>query len=111
MKAYRFVEKSCVQIIQTEPNVATIEEFFVDPEAREHGLGTRLMWYTCCDADRENVTLYLKPLPFGIYDVDEETYHPPSLTYKQLCAFYRTFGFRFRPKPNNDTMMRKPKEH
>jgi GNAT superfamily N-acetyltransferase len=108
MLAYRYDERSCVQIIQTEPNKALVEEFFVDPEKRGRGVGTRLMKKTCRDADRENVTLYLKPMPYGEYDPEVEEYHPPTLTFKQLCAFYRTFGFRFLPK-NSEVMMRKPK--
>lgn len=110
MKAYRFIGASGIQIIQSEPNAATIEDFFVDPDDRNKHIGTRLMRATCRDADRENVRLWLTPHPFGMYDIDTETYFPPGLTYKQLCAFYRSFGFRFKPKPYENTMMRTPKE-
>jgi len=110
VKAYRYIGKSCVQIIQSEPNVALVEEVYVDPEMRNHGVGNSLLAVTCNDADREDVTLLLKPMPFGAYDPEKEEYHAPTLTYKELCAFYRAFGFRFMPKPNQDTMKRKPKE-
>ena len=107
MKAYRYIRTSAIQVTQTEPNEALVEDFYVDPDDRGKHVGTRLMEATCKDADREDVTLLLKPLPFGSYDKDTETYYPPSLSYKELCAFYRSFGFRF--MPNSETMKRKPR--
>lgn len=109
MKAFRYIRTSAVQIIQTEPNLATVVELYVDPDDRKRHLGTRLMQATCRDADREGVTLLIEPHPFGSYDVDEEVYYPPGLSYKELCAFYRTFGFRFMPK--SKFMKRLPKEN
>ena len=108
MKAYRYIGTSCVQVIQEEPNVARVEDFYVDPDDRGRGIGTRLMAETCRDADREDVVLLLKPLPFGSYDTETESFHPPTLTYKELTAFYRTFGFRF--MPHSEVMKRIPKE-
>lgn len=107
MKAYQHKGGSCLQIIQKQPNEAVIEELYVDPDDRGNGVGTKLMKATCRDADVENVTLLVKPHPFGSYDIDEEKYYPPGLTYKELCAFYRRFGFRF--LSNSEVMMRKPR--
>jgi GNAT superfamily N-acetyltransferase len=108
MKAYRYIRTSGVQIIQDEPNLAIVEDLYVDPDDRGKHIGKRLMEGTCRDADRENVTLILKPLPFGSYDKVTETYYPPTMTYKELCDFYRSFGFRF--MPHSEMMKRKPKD-
>lgn len=107
MKAYHYIRTSGIQIIQKEPNEAVVEDFYVDPSDRKKGVGHRLISKTCRDADKENVTLYLKPHPFGSYDIEEEKFYPPGLTYKELCAFYREFGFRF--MPGKEVMKRKPK--
>lgn len=110
MKAYRNIGASSIQVWQTAPDEAVVEDFCVHPEDRGQGIGRRLMTATCRDADREGVTLLLEPHPFGTYDTEKEEFHPPGLTYKQLCKFYRTFGFRFMPKPNEKVMKRKPKK-
>lgn len=110
MKAYRFIGKSGIQVIQNEPYNAVVEELFVNPEDRGKGVARKLMKATCKDADKEFVTLVLKPHPFGMYDIDKEIHYPPSTTYKELCAFYREFGFRFKPKPYINLMQRTPKE-
>ena len=109
MKAFRNIGESHIQIIQPEKFAAAIVDFWVDPEARGTGVGRRLLVATCRDADREKIILLLEPCPFGMYDIETEMFQPPTMTYKQLCAFYRSFGFRFRPKPLEDQMMRKPK--
>ncbi len=109
MKAYRSIRHSGVQVIQTEPNEAVVLELYVDPDDRGHGVGRRLMAATCKDADREDVTLYLTPNPYGSYDIVEEKYYPPGLSYKELCKFYRTFGFRFKSK--EEIMIRKPRRY
>jgi GNAT superfamily N-acetyltransferase len=110
MKAFRGIGPiSAIQIVQTEPYEAEVTDFYVDPDDRGNKIGTRLMKATCRDADREGVTLFLSPLPFGTYDKETEEFNPPDLTYKQLCDFYRSFGFRFRRKPFEDVMMRTPK--
>lgn len=108
MKAYYDIGYSGLQVIQMTPNEAVIEDLYVDPEHRGQGVGKQLMLKACKDADIDNVTLFVKPHPFGSYDIEEEKYYPPGLTYKQLCAFYRSFGFRFQPKPS-EVMKRTPK--
>ena len=108
MKAYYHIRQSGLQVIQEEPNIAIVQDFYVDPDDRGRGVGTRLMTRACRDADRDNVTLMLKPLPFGSYDKDEEKFYPPNLNYKELCTFYRGFGFRF--MPHSEVMKRLPKE-
>src|ERR1044071_2386566 len=109
MKAYRYIGDSRVQIIQEEPNVAVVEEFYVDPDERGKHIGRRLMEATCRDADRERVTLYFTPYPFGSYDPETETFYPPSMHYRDLCKFYRSFGFRFRGKHHKGEMVRGPR--
>lgn len=108
MKAYRYIDGSGVQIIQNECDEATVAEIYVDPFERGKGIASQLMSETCKDADDEGVTLFVKPWPYGTYDIEEERYYPPGLMYKQLCAFYRKFGFRFLSKETN-TMKRIPK--
>jgi GNAT superfamily N-acetyltransferase len=108
MKAYRGIEGSCVQVVQEYANEAEVVRFYVDPDMRGKGVGHRLMRQTCADADREGVVLYLEPVPFGAYDPETEEFHPPTLTYKQLCAFYREFGFRFMPR--SELMKRIPRK-
>lgn len=98
MKAYRAIRGSCIQVVQEWPDKAEVKYFYVDPDERGKGVGHRLMRETCKDADREGVALYLEPVPFGAYDPETEEFHPPTLTYKELCAFYREFGFRFQSK-------------
>lgn len=110
MQAFRYIGLSFIQIIQECEDLAVVEGFQVDPDDREKGVGTKLMEDTCADADKELVTLVLEPCPYGIYDPETEIFHPPSLSYKQLCAFYRKFGFRFRRPPFGDQMIRTPKK-
>lgn len=109
MMAYRCIGESYLIIEQTEPDAAIVGDFWVNEGQRGRGVGRQLLEATCRDADREGVTLYLKPHPFGTYDIETETYHPPGMTHKQLARWYRTFGFRFKPKPFENTMMRTPK--
>lgn len=108
MKAYCYIDQSCIEIAQHEPTLATVVNFQVHPDQRGKGLGKRLMRKTCKDADREWVTLYLEPLPFGAFDLETKKFHPPGLNYDELCAFYQKFGFRFRAGTFKHEMMRKP---
>lgn len=110
MKAYRYIGDSGISIWQTKPGMAVVEDFYVQPDDRGRGVGRRLMTATCRDADREGVILLLSPLPFSMYDTEAEKSIPPTLTYKQLCKFYRSFGFRFEPKPIENRMKRLPKK-
>lgn len=109
MQAYRHSGNSRIIIAQAEPHIAEVIDFYVDPKNRGNGLGSLLMLVTCADADREGVILELEPWPFGTYDVKNEQYNPPTLTFKELCAFYRKFGFRFKPG-RTDIMVRRPRK-
>lgn len=109
MIAFRFVGDSYIQVVQDEFFEAEVVYFYVDHEQRGKHIGTKLMAKTCKDADREGVTLFIKPYPFGSYDSENETFHPPALTFKQLCKFYRKFGFRFKAG-DKERMMRRPRQ-
>lgn len=108
MKAYQHIRGSAIQIIQDNPNEARIEYFYVDPDERGNNIGTRLMKSACKDADREGLVLYLEPVPFSALSEDTKEIFPPGLNFKQLCAFYRNFGFRF--MPGSEIMKRIPRK-
>jgi GNAT superfamily N-acetyltransferase len=109
LKAFHWIEDSYIQVVQEDYYEAEIVWLYVFDESRGKGVGTRLMNKTIKDADREGVTLLVQPYPFGSYDVDDEKFHPPTLTFRQLCAFYRKFGFRFK-NGSKEVMIRHPRK-
>lgn len=64
-------------------------------EARSMGLGTKVMFRICQDADREGVTLSLAPSP---YDGGE---------FNRLVTFYKVFGFKW-SSPARLILVREP---
>lgn len=110
MKAYRSLGSSHITIEQHEPQLAAVTELWVPEDDRGHGIGQRLMRATCRDADREHVTLTLEPIPFAMWDPDDDRVHLPTMTHAELCGWYRHFGFRMKPRPAFNLMQRTPKE-
>lgn len=109
MRAYYGDEGAHICVVQLEPKAATVDELWVHPQNRGKGAARKLMTMLCRDADKEGVTLWLEPAPFSTFDRATDEICLPGTTGPQLRKFYRTFGFRMKPAPYDNTMVRRPR--
>lgn len=68
-----------------------------------------MMIQVCMEADSERVRLYLQPSPFSHHVLETDEVHQPSLTPPELRAFYKKFGFKMKPRPWENLMVRGPR--
>lgn len=83
-------------------NVWRISRINVPAKFRNQGHGTNLLKECLCDADRENITIVLEPMPYDDY---------PN-AYNDLVSFYKNVGFEYSER-NEDVegiMIRYPKQ-
>jgi GNAT superfamily N-acetyltransferase len=84
------------------PDDVTLEAIMVDPGKRNQGLATQAMNDVIEAADKNEITLYLEPVP--IVNVKKNDF---GLDRDQLVDFYSKFGFEFQ-EDSNKVMERKP---
>jgi GNAT superfamily N-acetyltransferase len=97
-----FQNRNAVNIGFGNPDQVTLEAIMVDPGSRNQGLATQAMNDVIEAADKNEITLYLEPVP--IVNVKKNDF---GLDRDQLVDFYSKFGFEFQ-EDSNKVMQRKP---
>lgn len=97
-----FQNRNAVNIGFGNPDQVTLEAIMVDPGSRNQGLATQAMNDVIEAADKNEITLYLEPVP--IVNIKKNDF---GLDRDQLVDFYSKFGFEFQ-EDSNKVMQRKP---
>ena len=89
--------RSLIQLSRVEsweglPGGWTIDRMSVLPEHRGKGIARKLMQLCLADADKEEVTLYLQPLP----EIDDT-----AIPYEELVRWYLRCGFAWYDVPRH----------
>lgn len=97
-----FQNRNSVNVAFGNPDQVTLEAIMVDPGKRNQGLATQAMNDIIEAADKNEITLYLEPVP--IINIKKNDF---GLDRDQLVDFYSKFGFEFQ-EDSNKVMQRKP---
>jgi GNAT superfamily N-acetyltransferase len=97
-----FQNRNAVNVAFGNPDQVTLEAIMVDPGKRNQGLATQAMNDVIEAADKNEITLYLEPVP--IVNIKKNDF---GLDRDQLVDFYSKFGFEFQ-EDSNKVMQRKP---
>lgn len=97
-----FQNRNSVNVAFGNPDQVTLEAIMVDPGKRNQGLATQAMNDVIEAADKNEITLYLEPVP--IVNIKKNDF---GLDRDQLVDFYSKFGFEFQ-EDSNKVMQRKP---
>ena len=97
-----FQNRNAVNVAFGNPDQVTLEAIMVDPGSRNQGLATQAMNDVIEAADKNEITLYLEPVP--IVNIKKNDF---GLDRDQLVDFYSKFGFEFQ-EDSNKVMQRKP---
>jgi len=97
-----FQNRNAVNVAFGNPDQVTLEAIMVDPGKRNQGLATQAMNDVIEAADKNEITLYLEPVP--IINIKKNDF---GLDRDQLVDFYSKFGFEFQ-EDSNKVMQRKP---
>jgi GNAT superfamily N-acetyltransferase len=97
-----FQNRNSVNVAFGNPDQVTLEAIMVDPGKRNKGLATQAMNDVIEAADKNEITLYLEPVP--IVNISKNDF---GLDRDQLVDFYSKFGFEFQ-EDSNKVMQRKP---
>ena len=97
-----FQNRNAVNVAFGNPDQVTLEAIMVDPGKRNTGLATQAMNDVIEAADKNEITLYLEPVP--IVNIKKNDF---GLDRDQLVDFYSKFGFEFQ-EDSNKVMQRKP---
>ena len=77
--------RSIADLMEVQTGVFLITRINVPKASRGQGLGSKILKEILEDADEEDVTLEIHPMPSG------------SLTRKQLSEWYIRYGFKWGP--------------
>jgi len=97
-----FQNRNAVNVAFGNPDQVTLEAIMVDPGSRNQGLATQAINDVIEAADKNEITLYLEPVP--IVNIKKNDF---GLDRDQLVDFYSKFGFEFQ-EDSNKVMQRKP---
>jgi len=93
----------CIVCTKLPLSFYILHSFFVDPEHRNRGYGSKLLAHACSEIDTQKPrTVFIQPGPFEYIDgefsdIDEPTEREEKL--HRLAKLYARAGFRKAPRP------------